>query len=87
MENIRCPRQRFQWKKDHPTFQNHVKSVLNIATKQKEDHEQPNFPEIFTKIEEGEHYLDKDNHQNAWRPKLKKKNSTYQMTIAQKWYE
>jgi hypothetical protein len=35
MENIRCPRQIFQWKKDHPTLHNHVKSILNIATEQK----------------------------------------------------
>jgi hypothetical protein len=35
-----------------------VKSVLNIAKEQKDDHEQPNFPEIFTKIEEGECYLE-----------------------------
>jgi hypothetical protein len=60
MENIRCPGQRFQWKKDHPTLQNHVKSVFNIATEQKEDQEQPDFPESFTKIEEGECYLDEE---------------------------
>jgi hypothetical protein len=36
-----------------------VKSVLNITTKQKYNKEQSDFPESFTKIEEGEHYLDK----------------------------
>jgi hypothetical protein len=36
-----------------------VKSVLSIATEQKEDHEQPDFPKIFTKIEERECHLDK----------------------------
>jgi hypothetical protein len=32
MENTKWPGQSFQWKKDHPTLQNHVKSVLSIAT-------------------------------------------------------
>jgi hypothetical protein len=37
MENSRYLGQIFQWKKDHPTLQNHVKSIFNIATRQKED--------------------------------------------------
>ena len=34
-----------------------MKSVLSIATEHKEDHEQPDFPKSFTKIEEGEFHL------------------------------
>jgi hypothetical protein len=41
-------------------LQNNVKSVLNISKEEKEDHEQPEFPESFTRIKEGEHYLDKE---------------------------
>jgi len=58
MENIKCPRQSFQWKKYHPTLKNHVNSVLNITMEQKEDQEQPDFPKSFTKIEEVERHLD-----------------------------
>jgi hypothetical protein len=31
MENTTCPSQSFQWKSDHPTMQNYVKSVLKIS--------------------------------------------------------
>jgi hypothetical protein len=58
MENISCPGQSFRWKKDHPSLQNNVKSVLNISKEEKEDHEQPDFLERFTRIEEGERHLD-----------------------------
>jgi hypothetical protein len=37
-----------------------VNLVLSIATKHKEYQEQPNFPKIFTKIEEGECHLDEE---------------------------
>ena len=37
MENIMFLGQRFRWKKDHPTLQNHVKSIFNIATEQKQE--------------------------------------------------
>jgi len=36
-------------------LQNNVKSVLTIYKEEKEDHEQPDFRERFTRIEEGEH--------------------------------
>jgi hypothetical protein len=58
MENIKCLGHSFQWKKYHPTPQNHVKSILSIAIENKEDQEQPDFPKSFTKIEEGERHLD-----------------------------
>jgi hypothetical protein len=87
MENIKWPGQSFQWKKDHPTLQNHVKSVLSIATEHKEDQEQPDFPKIFTKIEEGEHHLDEAKPPEWMDAEIKQKNSTYQMMIDQKWYE
>jgi hypothetical protein len=70
MENIRFLGKIFQWKKDHPTLQNHVKLVFNIATEKKEQ-EQPEFPKMFTKIEEGNIILTKQNHKNQWRSKLK----------------
>jgi hypothetical protein len=34
--------------------------VFNVDTQQKEDHEQPDLHEIFTKTEEGECYLDEE---------------------------
>jgi hypothetical protein len=42
---------------------------------------------FYKKWKKGNVILTKKNHQNGWRPKLKQKNSTYQTTIAQKWYE
>ena len=47
MENTKWPGQRFQWKKYHPTLQNHVKSVLSIALKHKEDPEQLDPKNIY----------------------------------------
>jgi hypothetical protein len=32
MKNIKWIGKSFQWKKDHPTLKNHVKSVLSIST-------------------------------------------------------
>lgn len=58
MENISYLGQRFRWKKDHSMLQNNVKSVLNISKEEKGDHEQLDFLESFTRIEEGERYLD-----------------------------
>jgi hypothetical protein len=87
MENIKWPGQSFQWRKDHPTFQNHVKPMLNIATEQKKDHEQPKFPKRFTKIEEGEHYHDEAKPLEWMDAEIKKQNLTYQMTINQNWYK
>ena len=58
MENISFPRQSFRWKKDHLSLQNNVKSILNISKEEKVDHEQPDFLESFTRIEEGERKID-----------------------------
>jgi len=73
MENIMFLGQRFRWKKDHPTLQNHVKSIFNIATEQKEDYEQLEFPESFTKNEEGERYLDEEKPLEWMEAKIKTK--------------
>jgi hypothetical protein len=35
-------------------MQNYVKSILKITKEEKDDLEQPEFPEIFTKVKEGE---------------------------------
>jgi hypothetical protein len=54
MENTSCPGQSFRWKSDHPVMQNYVKSILTINKEEKDDLEQPDFPESFTKVKEGE---------------------------------
>jgi hypothetical protein len=54
MENTTCPSYIFRWKSDHPTMQNHVKSISKISKEEKEEIEQPKFHAIFTKIEEGD---------------------------------
>jgi hypothetical protein len=58
MENTTCLGQSFQWKSDHPAMQNHVKSILKISKEEKEEIEWPEFPSIFTKIEEGDRHLE-----------------------------
>jgi len=50
-----------------------VKSILNIDTKQKEYHEYLDFQEIFTKIEEGDHYLDEEKPPKCMESKFKTK--------------
>jgi hypothetical protein len=54
MENTSFPGQSFRWRSNHPTMQNYVKSILKVTKEEKDDPEQPNFLESFTKVEEGE---------------------------------
>jgi hypothetical protein len=58
MENTSLSGQIFQWRSNHPTMKNYVNSILRVTREEKDDPGQPEFPEIFIKVEEGEHHLD-----------------------------
>jgi hypothetical protein len=52
MENTATfPGQSFRWKSDHPTMKKYVKLILKTSKEEKEEIEQPDFLESFTKIE------------------------------------
>jgi hypothetical protein len=77
MENTTCPGQSFRWKSDHPTMQNYVKSVLKISKEEKEEIEQPDFPESFTKIEEGDRHLEEEKPPEWMNVEIKDKRVQY----------
>jgi hypothetical protein len=58
MENTSFFGPNFSVEKYHRSMKNYVKSILKVTKAEKDDPEQPNFPESFTKVEEGERHLD-----------------------------
>jgi len=57
MENKSFHGQIFQWRSNHPSLKNYVKSILKINKEEKDNLEQPEFSKCFTKVEEGEWHL------------------------------
>jgi hypothetical protein len=82
MENISFPGKSFCWKKNHPSIQNHVKTVYSVTKEEKEEKEdtnKPDFPPNYQKVIEGECQLDESKApewMDAW--KSRPKNLTFQ---------
>jgi len=87
MENISFPSQSFRWKKDRLLLQNNVKTILNISKEEKVDHEQLDFLERFTIIEEGERKIDEVKPPEWMNTENKSKEFNISKYYRPKWYE
>jgi len=75
MENIIFLGQSFHWNKNHPSIQNHAKTVCfvtkELEKEEKENTDKPDFPQNYLKFVEGEHQLDESKAQKWMDAEIK----------------